>query len=140
MSAALKNNRRHIRFKPDAGALAAIDIDCGSTFLPRITAKVLNESFSGCCVLALGHLPLCPGNRIRIRVGRMDVLPAEVRWLLQDGNGEVRLGLMYLDPPGLSRPAKKDERQHRLRSVVSEDRLSASGDPGCDAVFEDSES
>jgi len=110
MSLSLKYTQKHIRFSPDPGAEAAIDIDCDEKFRPRITARVINESFGGCRVQASGHLPFCPGYRIRIRVGRLDPLLAEIRWVRLDPEGHVHLGIMYLDPAS-------EPRRTRLHAV-----------------------
>lgn len=92
--------RKAVRFSPDPGALAQIQLE-GPTptqeFQPTIQGLVADESSKGCGVVLLEIPDLLVGAKCIIQAGQLSPLRAEVRWRKQIDEGIIRLGLMYLE-------------------------------------------
>jgi hypothetical protein len=91
------NQRKSIRFSPDEGAYALIDIDLDSpVFKPSVPALVFSESHGGCGLVLLATEKILVGDIIRVRVGNLPVCKAEVRWREEIDPTTVKIGLQYL--------------------------------------------
>ena len=91
--------RRNIRFTPDPGTIALVDIDptrVGS-FKPTITCLVTEESFRGAGLVAISDKNFKAGARLRVAVGNAAPALAEVRWVSDLDSQVVRMGVMYVD-------------------------------------------
>jgi len=79
------NMRRHIRFLPDLGTVALVDLKNfgNSKFYPTLAALVVNESHSGACLLLSG----APGDHLKdsarwlVQFGQLNPMEAEVCWV-----------------------------------------------------------
>ncbi len=95
-----KSRRRSIRYSPDAGTIARIDLESAradGSFQPSITALVPEESAKGAGVVILQTTELQMGATCRVQVGQLPILRAEVRWRQQVDPGIIRLGLLFLE-------------------------------------------
>jgi len=96
--AKFKNSRRHTRFKPDPDAYALI------LFKPRKESKyeadqialIINESFSGCALVALADPHLEVKKVITVQVGKLVKTKAEIKWRQEIDSGIVKIGLEYI--------------------------------------------
>lgn len=94
----IDKSRTYTRFQPSADTLAWIDKKTGKTkFAPTLACLVLNESFTGCAVITLAASGFVKGDAIRIQVGKLAVLPAEVRWVKALDKEVVKIGIEYLE-------------------------------------------
>jgi hypothetical protein len=90
--------RKAIRFLPDQGSLALVDLqEASDDFAPKLMGLVCDESSKGCGVILLETKDLQVGEKCKIQVGQLSPLRAEVRWRKQLDVGVVRLGLLYLE-------------------------------------------
>lgn len=88
--------RSSVRFSPDQGTYALIDTRVDSpTFDPTIPALVFSESHKGSGLVAMMTPLLQVGNIIKVQVGNLPVLKAEIRWREQIDPQVIKLGLMY---------------------------------------------
>ncbi len=98
------NKRRHLRFPPDEWEMALIQcsevpVDDNS-FRPEISALVMEESRAGCGLVVLERQAshrLKPGDRCSVKVARLGVVQAEVRWINIVDDGIARVGLHYIE-------------------------------------------
>lgn len=89
--------RKSVRYKPEEGTIARLDVsEKVGTFDPDITALVINESYSGCC-LVIGMNPLPKeGQFCQVQLGQLAAIRAEVRWRVDLDQDVVKLGLLFL--------------------------------------------
>jgi len=90
------NRRRYTRFRPEPGtaSLAQVDLDLNGPFRPSLVAWVVNQSYTGCCIV-LSSVPelQAAGLRLRIRVGLLAPLFGEIRWHSPEERDCLRLGI-----------------------------------------------
>ena len=89
--------RKGVRFSPDPGTLAHVDLSVKGAFKPTLICLVTEESFKGCGLVALSPKGLEKGDECRVQLGEGPVLEAEVRWRTDLDAQTVRLGLLYID-------------------------------------------
>lgn len=95
-----KSKRRSIRFAPDSGTYAKIDLEAAredGSFQPSVVALVPEESAKGVGLVVLTTNDLQVGAFCKIQVGKLQPLRAEVRWRQDVDPGILRLGLLYLE-------------------------------------------
>ncbi len=90
--------RKHVRFPSDVGAQAYIltDNDNKKLKIP-LPALVVEESFKGCSLVALKNSIFYEGAQFKVKVGRLDVMSAEVRWVKSFDGKICFMGLVYFD-------------------------------------------
>ncbi|OFZ55910.1 MAG: hypothetical protein A2428_05185 [Bdellovibrionales bacterium RIFOXYC1_FULL_54_43] len=90
--------RNSVRFAPDEGVYALVDATPGTAgFDPTIPALIFSESHKGCGIVVLTTTKLQIGDHVKIQVGDLPVLRAEVRWREQVDPLIVKIGMMYLE-------------------------------------------
>jgi hypothetical protein len=92
--------RQFLRFQPDSMDYAELDtrkVAAVGDFEPNRTALILDESSRGCSLLAVPSEEYQIGAIIGIKVGKLKVLLAEVRWLKPIDPQAVKIGLQYLE-------------------------------------------
>jgi hypothetical protein len=95
-----KSKRRSIRFAPDAGTYAKVDLEAtrlDGSFQPTVVALVPEESTKGVGLIVLNMPGLQVGSFCRVQVGQLSPLQAEVRWRKVVDNEILRIGLQYLE-------------------------------------------
>lgn len=91
------SDRRFLRYQPDPQAIALIDIKAsGRDFKPTITAIILNESYSGCAIVFADNEILKKGSKIKIKIGPLEIMKAEVAWnkILEENIQKVGIKLL----------------------------------------------
>ena len=88
---------RGIRFTPDAHTLALLDVNGGPEFKPTLYGLVLNESYQGCGLVILKEERIRAGAKLRVQVGKLAPMQAEVRWHKEVDDQVVKVGLFYLE-------------------------------------------
>lgn len=65
-------------------------------FRPTMFALVHNESSTGAGVIAISSKHLLTGQNVRVQIGNLAPMVAEIRWRTDLDQDVIRLGLMYL--------------------------------------------
>lgn len=92
--------RKSIRFEPDEGTLAYIDTtprEHKSEFDPKIMALVIDEALDGCGLAVVNNKTLFEGDICLVKVGLLDPLIGEVRWVRELDEEVHKIGIMYLE-------------------------------------------
>jgi hypothetical protein len=92
--------RKSLRFPPDDGTVAWIDLvvhEDKKDFNPTIPALVIDEALDGCGVVTLFHTRLSEESECLVRVGNLEPLRAQVRWIKDLDDDVFKIGLMYLE-------------------------------------------
>ncbi len=107
MSEHQAEKRRHLRFPPPEWEIALIQCTDAplseDEFEPQIAGLVMEESHVGCGLVVIQRLledRLAEGDRCMVKVARLGIVLAQVRWIRPIDDGVARLGLHYLDPKG----------------------------------------
>jgi hypothetical protein len=87
--------RRGIRFSADSGDFALIDLKPHGAFHPTTPALIMNESYKGCGLIVLASAKLEAGAHVKVRVGRLPILPATIVWKIDLDGQVVKIGLEY---------------------------------------------
>ncbi|HEX6243304.1 MAG TPA: hypothetical protein VFZ61_20460 [Polyangiales bacterium] len=86
--------RRNVRYKADPSEHAQLDFRLGpAAFAGQLAALILDHSFHGCCLVAVRDQRLVVGARLRLKLGVLDPLDAQLRWAREVGDELVRVGL-----------------------------------------------
>jgi hypothetical protein len=91
------NKRKFIRFKPDPDSIALLDLKSGSQFSPTLHALIFEESHGGVGLLVISEDRIKLGQNLKVQVGRLAPMKAEVRWCEKIDKDIFKLGLMYLE-------------------------------------------
>jgi hypothetical protein len=90
--------RKSTRFKPDPGTIAKIETsNQEGVFSFTLVGLVLSEAARGCSVVLVGENTIQLGEIWRIKVGELDYLKAEVKWITLIDQEIKKVGLMYLE-------------------------------------------
>ena len=93
------SKRKHVRFRPDPNDVAYIDTKTTSEeFNSEFAALIVEESpMGGCGVICLDYVELKNGDEIKIKVGKLHPLLAEVMWSDILAKGVKRYGIKFLE-------------------------------------------
>jgi hypothetical protein len=92
------NKRKFIRFTADEGAQAFILGDeSGKKFKIPLPALIIEESFKGCSLVVLQNSLFKEKARFHVKVGKLDVMLAEIRWTKVLAKKVQLLGLVFLE-------------------------------------------
>jgi hypothetical protein len=104
MSAHQTDQRRYLRFPPDEWEMALIQCSdvmvSESEFDPEVAALVMEESRAGCGLVAIERQlrdRLAEGDQCLVKVARLGLVKAEIRWIKEIDEGVCRLGLHYIE-------------------------------------------
>jgi len=94
----MTQKRRYTRFNPDNTTLAFIDLNPKTkSFKPNLTALVLQESHGGCCIAVSKTNDLTEGSEIKIKVGNVAPLNAQIRWIKKMDPLVYSVGIMFVE-------------------------------------------
>ena len=85
--------RRFIRFDADPNTFVAVKI--GEH--PPIGGLAITESHGGCSAVFLTNQAFKESNQCHIKVGELDALKAEIRWIMDVDKDLVKVGFQFLD-------------------------------------------
>lgn len=92
------HTHQHMRFKPDPMDAAMVDLKASTpAFEPTMSCLILNESFSGCALVIPTAFPISEGTFMRVKVGRMEPLRAEVVWTQRLDDELLKVGIRFLE-------------------------------------------
>ena len=91
--------RDHIRSKPDPNDYVEVDLNADSSpFSSKFVALLVEEApMGGCSFACLLEHGLEVGQVIRVKVGRMAELRAEIVWIRELDDQVTRYGVKYLE-------------------------------------------
>ena len=89
----MSNNRKHIRFLPDENTFILVKGQSEKVH----SGLCVDESQSGCAGVFVKHEDLIPKKMTMLKVGNLDAIPAEIRWVRVLDEDVVRVGFQYLD-------------------------------------------
>lgn len=97
------HKRRHMRFKPGPTTMAFVNFtrggqsDYGRRFEGEHVALVESESIVGCGLVFVSEKSPKTSQKLWVKVGEIDPLPAIVRWVKELGVGIFHVGVEYQD-------------------------------------------
>lgn len=87
-----------VRFKPADDTLALIQRKSPKTKKTMvIPCLILNESFSGCALVSLASEEFKKDEFIRVKVGNLALMQAQIRWVKAINADIITMGLEYLE-------------------------------------------
>ncbi len=90
------DKRESMRFDAKSHTLGEISLTLDADeFSSRIQGPIINESFTGCCMLTDEIHDLEAGHFARIKVGELGPYICQVRWILIVEPGVYKLGIRY---------------------------------------------
>lgn len=107
MSEEISEQRRYLRFPPPEWEIALIQCTDAPVkeqdFSPEIAGLVMEESRAGCGLVVLERQTearINAGDYCMVKVARLGIVKAQVRWLNRIEEGIARLGLRYVEGSG----------------------------------------
>lgn len=97
ISKAKKLIKRPTRFVPDPMTVALIDYEMGAEFNPFSAGIVDNESYGGCAIVLSTNNQIHSGQKIKIKVGHLDPMMANIVWVKKIKEKIYRVGIKYLE-------------------------------------------
>ena len=90
--------RKDTRFDAENGDVAFLDssMSTDQDFTPQIPGLILNESYSGALLVITTNRKMELGMHFAAKVGRLGVMPAEVKWVSPMEDGIYKIGIEYL--------------------------------------------
>ena len=88
----MDNKRKHIRFKPDERTYILINIVDDEVE----SGLCVTESQGGCSAVFLNKPCYQAGEMCYLKVGKLDPVAAEIRWVTVLDNDLVKVGFEYL--------------------------------------------
>ena len=85
--------REYIRFSADENTFLVIKV--GEH--PAIGGLCVTESQGGCSGSFLNHDYFVASEKVLLRVGKLDTILAEIRWITQLDEDIVKIGFKYLE-------------------------------------------
>lgn len=93
-----KQNRRWTRYLSDLTTIVQIDAkNRKGKFTPTHNALLLNEAFKGCGFVLNATDVLQIGDLVTVKVGELEPMEAEVRWIEKLDGQVYKIGVFYLD-------------------------------------------
>lgn len=86
-----------IRFKPDPLTVALIDHNNSKEFSPQHVGLVINESYTGCAIILAADLEFKKGAKIKIKVGQLSEMKANIVWVKNLEENIYKLGIQFLE-------------------------------------------
>ncbi len=84
--------RKHIRFQPDSDTFVALKLEDNSLY----TGLCVSESQGGCAGVFINHESFVAGKMCLIKVGKLDAVAAEIRWVKELDSDIIKVGFQYL--------------------------------------------
>jgi hypothetical protein len=88
----MDNKRRHIRFEPEENTFVFVNIDNENVHGGLCTS----ESQSGCSGVFRTCGSFVAGKMVYVKVGALDALSAEIKWVSELDKDTLKVGFEYL--------------------------------------------
>jgi|GEM_PF-881127 len=91
--------RKSVRFPPDPLDYAVLDWSDSKDkqFQPGTVGLLVNESYSGCAVIIVSESKPQDGAKLRIKVGAIGPLGAEIVWIKNLDDTIYKLGIHFIE-------------------------------------------
>ncbi len=89
----MENQRKHIRFTPDESTIILLNLEEDSDTLCGLC---ITESQGGCSGVFINHNGFKAGRMVYLKVGKLDPIGAEIRWVTELDKDTVKIGFFYL--------------------------------------------
>jgi hypothetical protein len=90
--------RKSVRFKPDIGSYALIDVNVRQkAFNPNMQGLIINESYTGCALVVISETAPKTGVYFRIKVGELNPMKAKVAWAKLLEENIYKVGVQFLE-------------------------------------------
>lgn len=90
--------RKYVRFAAEVGMQAfVLSDDEGKKLKTPLPALVVEESYKGCSLVVLKSSLYHEGAQLKIKVGELDPMMAEIRWIKTFDGKVCSLGLVYVE-------------------------------------------
>ena len=86
--------RSKIRFQAESLS-APFDLDIRSEFQGKYQSIVINESFTGACLVARNEGLIKTDQEVKVKVGKMDEIIALVVWVKEIDEDIIKFGIEY---------------------------------------------
>ncbi|OAB58108.1 hypothetical protein AY599_07265 [Leptolyngbya valderiana BDU 20041] len=104
MTKTAPEQRQYLRFPPQEWEIALIQCSDAATdetqFQPEIAGLVKEESRGGCGLVVLDRQienQLAVGDRCQIKIGKLGIVRAELKWVHAIDEGVSRIGLEFVE-------------------------------------------
>jgi hypothetical protein len=90
--------RRYIRARPDPLDDAHIQFGVTAEFAPDAVGLIVDEApMGGASIVILNTNKIHEGLECRVKIGRLQALRAQVRWIRELDKDVIRVGLRFLE-------------------------------------------
>lgn len=92
--------RKFIRYKADSNLIARLEWGArmdSKSFRPQHMALVLEEAYGGCGLAMASDTRIQVGDRVRIEVGKLQPMFAEVVWKNDVDHQLMKVGIKFLE-------------------------------------------
>lgn len=84
--------RKHIRFQPDDNTYIMVQVDNDVVY----SGLCVSESQGGCSAAFLNNPAFIAGTMCYVKVGKLEPISAEIRWVTELDSDLVKIGFQYL--------------------------------------------
>ena len=84
--------RKHIRFQPDSDTFMAVRLEDNSLY----TGLCVSESQGGSAGVFINHPNFVSGIMCLVKVGKLDPISAQIRWVTELDSDVLKVGFEYL--------------------------------------------
>lgn len=88
----MEDQRKHIRFQPDEDTYIIIKLEDDTIY----SGLCIDESQSGSAGVFINHYNFTPGKMCLMKVGKLDAISAEIKWVTELDNDVVKIGFSHL--------------------------------------------
>ena len=93
-----KSKRRPVRFPPAPGVYAFVDPRPNARrFVAQFACLVVNQSLRGCALVAIPTEKFEKGALVKVKLGPLSPVLAEVRWTEKLDQTVYKVGLLFLE-------------------------------------------
>ncbi len=88
--------RARTRFQPESDTQATVTFKKSpNSPLDSYSALVVNESYTGCCLMILRPRQIEVGDFCRVKLGQLSEMPAQVVWIANLDADVVKIGILF---------------------------------------------
>lgn len=89
------SHRRFLRFKPDPGTYAMVQLGTSGAFRPGLLALVVEEAYGGASLVVVSETPIKEKSNIRTQIGKLHPMTAEVCWVKKLAKDIYHFGIKF---------------------------------------------
>lgn len=90
--------RKYTRFTPELSTVAYIDYELKTArFEAMQSGLCFSESYKGCGLILLKNKDLEAGQLVRVKIGELSPLTAEIMWIEKLDRDSIKVGFQFLE-------------------------------------------